>query len=61
MALGVDIVVGTLPSEDDTTTGSLAKAIKDTVDGYTNDATDVKQMTAVLFGRNQAAVIILHV
>lgn len=60
MALGVDIVIGTLPSESDGTAHSLAKKIKDTVDGYANKQDDVVQMTAVVYGTNQAGVILLH-
>ena len=60
MALGCDIIVGTLPSEDDTTPNTLATKVKNVVAGYTNGAGDVAQMTAVLYGTNQCGVIILH-
>ena len=60
MALGVDILYGHMDHKADTITGSLAKAVKDKVDTYTNDNADVTGMNTVPFGSNQVMVVILH-
>jgi len=61
MALGVDIIRGdAVDVQADTVTGSLAKAIKDKVDSYANDATDVIAMNSWRMG-GYVYVMILHV
>ena len=60
MALGVDIIYGHMDHEADTVTGSLAKAIKDKVDTYTNDSDDVSAMNTVATSTNMVMVVILH-
>lgn len=61
MALGVDIIRGDAEDQRaDSVTGSLAKAVKDKVDSYTNDAADVKGMVTYLAG-GYVYVMILHV
>ena len=60
MALGVDIIYGHMDHKADTVTGSLAKAIKDKVDTYTNDNADVTAMNTVATSTNQVMVVILH-
>ena len=59
MALGVDIIYGHMDHKADTVTGSLAKAIKDKVDSYTNKQDDVVKMNTVEYGSNQVMVLIL--
>jgi len=60
MALGVDIIQGSISDvRADTVAGSLAKAIKDKVDAYTNDEADVVVMAPYVFG-GYAFVMILH-
>ena len=66
MALGVDIVVGNLTLKDqkeDTTLveRTLATQIYEKVNGYTNKAGDVQQLTVFNVGAGKAAVIILHI
>lgn len=61
MALGVDIIRGSAEDTDaDTVANSLAKAVKDKVDSYANDATDVKTIDVWTMGR-YTYVMILHV
>jgi hypothetical protein len=60
MALGVDIIYGHMDHLADSVTDSLAKAVKDKVDSYTNDSDDVVQMNTVKYGSNQVMVVILH-
>lgn len=60
MALGVDIIYGDMDHKADSVTGSLAKAIKDKVDSYANDNSDVTTMNTVAVSSNLVMVVILH-
>ena len=60
MALGVDIIYGDMDHLADTVTGSLAKAVKDAVDAYTNNESDVVEMNTVATSTNMVMVVILH-
>ncbi|GEM_PF-2274938 len=60
MVLGVDVVRGGVEDQRaDTVAGSLAKAVKDKVDGYANDHEDVVALQTHVFG-GYVYVMILH-